>query len=64
MDIKRIAGIALVVVGLGLIYTGYQMSETLGNQIGEALKGSPSDSVMLRYIAGAVCAASGAFLAK
>ena len=64
MDIKRIAGIALVVVGLGLVYTGYQISESLGNQIGEALKGSPSDSVTLRYITGAVCVASGAVLAK
>jgi len=64
MDIKRIVGIALVVAGLGLFFTGYQISESLGNRIGEALKGSPSDSVMLRYITGAVCVASGAFLAK
>jgi len=64
MELKRFAGLVLVVVGLGLVYTGYQMSETLGNQISEALKGSPTDSVALRYITGAVLVASGAFLAK
>jgi hypothetical protein len=64
MDIKKIAGIVVVVVGLGIVYTGYQMSGTLTNQIGEAFKGSPTDSVMLRYITGAVFVASGAVLAK
>jgi hypothetical protein len=61
---KRIAGIVLIVVGLGIAYTGYEMSESVGGQIGEALSGSPSDNVMLRYLAGAVCAGVGGFLAK
>jgi len=64
MNIKKIGGLVLVVVGLAIVYTGYQISGTLGNQIGEALKGSPTDSVMLRYVTGAVIIASGAFLAK
>ncbi|MBW2498597.1 MAG: DUF3185 family protein [Deltaproteobacteria bacterium] len=64
MDTKRIGGIVLIIVGLGIAYTGYTMSGSLGNQLGEAIKGSPSDSVMLRYVAGAACAAVGAFLAK
>jgi hypothetical protein len=64
MDVRRVVGLVLVIVGLGLVYTGYQMSETLGNRIGEALKGSPTDSVMLRYVTGAIIVASGAFLAK
>ena len=61
---QRIGGIVLIVVGLGIAFTGYQMSGSVGNQLGEALSGSPSDSVMLRYIGGAVCAAVGGFLAK
>lgn len=64
MDIRKIAGLVLVVAGLGIVYTGYQISGTLGNQIGEALKGSPTDSVTLRYVTGAVFVAAGAFLAK
>jgi hypothetical protein len=61
---SRIGGILLIVVGLGIAYTGYEMSDSLANRIGRALNGSPSDSVMLRYIGGAMCAAAGGFLAK
>jgi hypothetical protein len=61
---KKIAGIILVVVGIGIAYSGYQMSGSIGNQLGEAFSGSPSDSVMGRYVAGAIAAAAGAFLAK
>jgi hypothetical protein len=64
MDVRKVVGLALVIVGLGLVYTGYQMSETLGNRIGEALQGSPTESVLLRYVTGAVFVASGAYLAK
>ena len=64
MEPKRIGGIVLIVIGIGIAYTGYEMSETVGNQVGAALKGSPTDSVMLRYVIGAVSAGVGAFLAK
>ena len=64
MDVRKIAGLVLIVVGLGLVYTGYQISGTLGNRIGEALNGSPTDGVMLRYVTGAVFVVSGAFLSK
>jgi len=64
MGMKRIAGIVLVAVGLGLVYTGYQMSGALTNQVSEAFSGSPTDSVMLRYVAGVACIAVGGFLAK
>ncbi len=64
MGPRRIGGIVLVIIGLGIAYTGYELSGTLGNQLGSALKGSPSDSVMLRYIMGVVCVGGGAVLAK
>ena len=64
MEPRKIGGILLIVVGLGIAYTGYTMSHSLGNQLGEALSGSPADNVMLRYVAGAACAAVGVFLAK
>ncbi len=64
MGTTRIIGIILVIVGVGLAYSGYAMSQSIGNQIGSALSGSPSDSVMLRYVAGAASAAVGVFLAK
>jgi len=64
MEPKKIGGIVLVIIGLGIAYSGYEMSGTIGNQLGSALSGSPSDSVMLRYVIGAACAVGGGFLAK
>jgi hypothetical protein len=54
----------LVIVGAGLAWSGYELSQTLGNQIGQAFGGSASDGVVMRYVAGAVCAAAGVFLAR
>ena len=59
---KKIRGIILVVVGLGLAYWGYQMSGSMSSQFNEAVAGSPSDGVMLRYILGAASAVAGAFV--
>lgn len=64
MGPKRIGGIVLIVAGVVIAYTGYELSNTLGGQLESALKGSPTDSVMLRYVLGAVSAGVGAFLAK
>jgi len=64
MGTNRIIGIVLVVVGAGLAYSGYETSQSVGNQLGSALGGSPSDNVMIRYVAGAASAAVGVFLAK
>ncbi len=61
---KRIGGLVLIVIGLFIAYTGYEMSGTVGSRIESAFKGSPTDSVMLRYVLGAVSAGVGAFLAK
>ena len=64
MNPKRIGGIVLVLAGLGVAYTGYQMSQSVGNQLSETFKGSPTDSVMIRYVGGAILAALGGFFAK
>ncbi len=64
MESKRIAGIALVVIGFVIAYTGYEMSNSIGNQLSSAFKGSPTDSVMLRYVLGAVSTGVGAYLAR
>ena len=58
----KIAGIALVVVGLGLGWWGYQEAGSLGSQLSGVISGSPGDKVMLKYIGGAVCVVVGAVL--
>lgn len=58
----QLISIALMVIGIGLAYWGYDMSGGLGSQLNQAFSGSSSDGVMLRYIAGAASFAAGLFL--
>lgn len=55
-------GIALMVIGAGLGYWGYEMSQAVGSQLSQAFTGSAGDEVMYRYIGGAVSFALGAYL--
>jgi hypothetical protein len=64
MGPRRIGGIVLIAIGLFVAYTGYQLSETVGSQIESAFRGSPTDSVMLRYVLGAVGVGVGGWLAR
>lgn len=57
-----ILGIILLVVGIGLAYWGYQMSNSLGSQLNSAINGSPIDKVMMFYIGGAASFVVGLFL--
>ena len=58
----KIIGVAMLVLGLGLGYWGYEISESLGSQLSETMMGSPSDEVMWRYIGGAVSSVVGLLL--
>jgi hypothetical protein len=58
----QILSIALMVIGVGLAYWGYDMSGGLDSQLNQAFSGSSSDGVMIRYIAGAASFAVGLFL--
>ena len=58
----RAIGIALLVLGAGLAFWGFQLSESVGSQVTELVTGSETDRVMLLYIGGAVSFAVGLFL--
>ena len=58
----KIIGIVLLVVGIGLAYWGYQMSDSPGSQLNSAINGSPTDKVMMFYIGGAVSFVIGLYL--
>jgi drug/metabolite transporter (DMT)-like permease len=62
LPIVRVIGLALIVVGAGLVYWAYQLSGSFAAQMTETFSGSMPEEVMYRYIAGAVCIAVGAFL--
>jgi hypothetical protein len=59
----KAVGLALIVIGVGLILWGYQLSDSIGSQLTETLSGSMPDEVMVRYIGGAVSLVVGLFLA-
>lgn len=55
-------GLVLVVIGVGLAYWGWQMSDSLTAQMSQTVTGAMPDAVMYRYIGGAACAVVGLFL--
>ena len=59
---RKIVGIILAVVGVALLIWGYQMSDSIGNELTKTFTGASSNDVTYRYIAGAVCLAVGTFL--
>ena len=62
LPIVKVIGIALIVIGAGLIVRGYQLSDSIGSRLTETLSGSMPDDVMIRYIAGAASLAVGLFV--
>lgn len=62
MASSRLLGIVLLVVGVGLLYFGYQSTQSVGGQLTETLTGRFTDETMWYLIGGAAAAAAGAFL--
>ena len=59
---SKIISIALIVIGIGLAFWGYQMSGSVGSKITQTITGSFTDKVMILYIAGAVSFIVGLYL--
>jgi hypothetical protein len=57
----KIAGIALIVIGLGLAFWGYRLSGSFGSQVTQAVSGA-DNKVMMFYIGGAVSFIVGLYL--
>jgi len=58
----KIIGLILLVVGAGLALWGYQLSESIGSEITQAVTGSETAKVMTLYIAGAASFVVGLYL--
>ena len=54
--------LALIIVGAGLAFWGYQKIGGLESKITSVVTGSQSDNVMMLYIGGAVCLVMGIYL--
>ena len=58
----KLISIALIVIGIGLLFWGFQISDSLGSQLTKTVTGSHSDKVMTLYIGGAASFIVGIFL--
>lgn len=63
MNITKILGLALIVIGALLIFFGFNQTESPLGEMSEALTGSYSDQTMQYLIGGAVAVVVGLFLA-
>lgn len=58
----KVLGLALIILGIGLAIWGYQLSDSVGSQITEAVTGAETDKIMTYYISGAISFVVGLFL--
>ncbi len=63
MSLWRLIGIALLVVGVGLVYTGWQATDSLAEQTRELVTGTYSDQTTWQLIGGSAAALVGLLLA-
>ncbi|MFV8570294.1 DUF3185 family protein [Marinobacter sp. SBS5] len=62
MGSSKLIGIVMLVVGIILLYFGYQSTQSVGNQLTEAVSGRFTDETMWYLIGGAAITVAGAFL--
>ena len=56
---QTVSGLICLVVGVLLIYWGYNMAHAVASQINKLVSGSPGDKPMLLYIGGAILVIAG-----
>ena len=62
MNNSKLIGIALLVLGLILLYFGINATDSPTEEIGEALTGKYSDNTMMYLMGGGVATAAGVFM--
>jgi len=60
--VPKIIALTLLVFGVGLLFWGYEMSNSVANQFTSTLTGSPSDKVVYVYLGGAASLVVGLYL--
>ena len=63
MGQQKLVGVVLIVIGLILLYFGWQASQSIGEQVVEGVTGRFTDETMWYLIGGAVAVVVGAVLA-
>lgn len=63
MGTNRLIGLILLVVGVILLYFGWQSSQSIADQMSETVTGRFTDETTWYLIGGAVAVVAGAFMA-
>jgi hypothetical protein len=63
MSTKRIVGIALLVIGLGLLFFGLQATDSFAEEVHETFTGRYTDETTWYLVGGAALAVGGLLLA-
>ncbi len=63
MGTNKLIGLVLLVVGLILLYFGWQASQSVGDQVAEAFTGQFTDETLWFLIGGAAATVAGAYMA-
>jgi len=63
LNASKMVGLVLLVVGVILLYFGWNASQSVGDQISEGLTGEFTDDTMLYLIGGAAAVVAGGFMA-
>jgi len=64
MKNNKMIGIALLIIGAGLLFWGYDIYDSAGSQVTRAIGGEAPMKAYALLIGGAVCAALGIFKLK
>ncbi len=62
MNNTKFIGIGLLALGAVLLYFGFNATESVAEEIGEAFTGRYSDETMMYLIGGGVAAVAGVFM--
>ena len=54
--------LVLIIAGVGLLYWGYDLSQSIGGQLNKAFSGSESNDTVMAYIGGGVALLLGLYL--
>lgn len=62
MQLQKVIGLILIILGVGAVWWGYGLSQSLEGQVTQAIEGRDTE-VMIRYGIGAVMIVLGVFFA-
>ncbi len=61
---NKMIGIALLIIGAGLLFWGYDIYDSAGSQVSRAIGGEAPTKAYALFIVGAVCAVFGVLKLK